>query len=173
MPKIPTYTSKGRITAEPTGVQANIKISPTASIAAGLLPAAEAIEEYHIKQRDNNEKLQARKTFYEMKSESDEIIKKYKLEYDEVGYIGDDINDLPAMQKVGFKGAPADAVAEVKSIADFISYAKGGEGAVREFIECILKSQGLWQKVLRNYQFVGRITGSKDKKVVDDTSSKT
>ena len=83
MPKIPTYTSKGRITAEPTGVQANIKISPTASIAAGLLPAAEAIEEYHIKQRDNNEKLQARKTFYEMKSESDEIIKKYENDPDE------------------------------------------------------------------------------------------
>ena len=83
MPKIPTYTSKGRITAEPTGVQANIKISPTASIAAGLLPVAEAVEEYHIKQRDNNEKLQARKTFYEMKSESDEIIKKYENDPDE------------------------------------------------------------------------------------------
>ena len=87
MPKIPTYTSKGIITAEPTGVQANIKISPTASIAAGLLPAAEAIEEYHIKQRDNNEKLQARKTFYEMKSESDEIIKKYENDPDEVNSV--------------------------------------------------------------------------------------
>ena len=98
------------------------------------------IKEVHQKIKNKIEKL-------------DEIIRKYELNYEEIGYIGDDINDLPAMQKVGYKGAPSDAVAEVKSIADFISYAKGGEGAVREFIECILKSQGLWQKVMQKYQF--------------------
>ena len=83
MPKIPTYTSKGRITAEGTSVATNLRISPTASTAASLLPAADAITEYHIKQRDNNEKLEARKTFYEMKSESDKIIKKYENEPDD------------------------------------------------------------------------------------------
>jgi len=83
MPKIPTYTSRGRITAEAPSVATNLRISPTASTAAGLLPAADAITEYHIKQRDNNEKLEARKTFYEMKSESDKIIKKYENNPDE------------------------------------------------------------------------------------------
>ena len=83
MPKIPTFTARGRITAEGPSVATNLRISPTASTAAGLLPAADAITEYHIKQRDNNEKLEARKTFYEMKSESDKIIKKYENEPDD------------------------------------------------------------------------------------------
>ena len=83
MPKIPTFTSRGRITAEGPSVATNLRISPTASTAAALLPAADAITEYHIKQRDNNEKLEARKTFYEMKSESDKIIKKYENEPDD------------------------------------------------------------------------------------------
>jgi hypothetical protein len=83
MPKIPTYTARGRITAEAPSVSSNISISPTASTAAALSPAVNAIEEYYIKQRDNNEKLAARKSFYEMKSESDKIIKKYENEPDE------------------------------------------------------------------------------------------
>jgi hypothetical protein len=78
MPKIPTFESRGRITAEPAGVQTGIQISPTASPAAALADVARVAENYYIKQRDNNEKLEARKTFYEMKAESDKIINKYE-----------------------------------------------------------------------------------------------
>ena len=78
MPKIPTFEAKGRITAEAGAVRTNIKVSPTASMAAALRPLGQAAENYYIKQRDNNEKLEARKTFYEMKAESDKIINKYK-----------------------------------------------------------------------------------------------
>ena len=59
-----------------------------------------------------------------------------------VAYIGDDINDLLCMESVkkagGFIGCPADAVSKVKELSDYICKAKGGEGAVREFIECIV-----------------------------------
>jgi hypothetical protein len=78
MPKIPTFEARGRITAEPAGVQTGIQISPTASPAAALADVARVAENYYIKQRDNNEKLEARKTFYEMKAESDKIINKYE-----------------------------------------------------------------------------------------------
>ena len=78
MPKIPTFEAKGRITAEAGAVRTNIKVSPTASMAAALRPLGQAAENYYIKQRDNNEKLEARKTFYEMKAESDKIINKYE-----------------------------------------------------------------------------------------------
>ena len=54
MPKIPTYTTQGRPTAETSGVTSNISISPTATVAARLLPAAEKTSNYFIKQRDNN-----------------------------------------------------------------------------------------------------------------------
>lgn len=57
-----------------------------------------------------------------------------------MAYIGDDINDLEAMKLVGTVGCPADAVNEVKEIADYICEAKGGEGAVREFLEWLVDS---------------------------------
>ena len=63
--------------------------------------------------------------------------------YKEVAYIGDDINDLSCMQEIknggGLVGCPADAVDEVKNIADFVSNKNGGDGAVREFIEWLVK----------------------------------
>ena len=59
--------------------------------------------------------------------------------YEEMAYIGDDIIDIPSMEIVGIKGCPADAVQEVKAISDFISSKNGGEGAVREFIEWLIR----------------------------------
>ena len=83
MPKIPTFTARATPTTEVASIKTNLKLSPTASPAASLLPAAQAIEEYYIKQRDNNEKLEAKKKFYEMKIESDKIIKQEENNPDE------------------------------------------------------------------------------------------
>lgn len=63
--------------------------------------------------------------------------------YDSVAYIGDDLNDLPSMQRIqaggGIAGCPADAVREVAACADFVSSRQGGNGAVREFIEWLVR----------------------------------
>jgi 3-deoxy-D-manno-octulosonate 8-phosphate phosphatase (KDO 8-P phosphatase) len=59
-------------------------------------------------------------------------------------YIGDDLLDLPAMRYVGFGAAVANAVDEVKEQADYVTTRRGGEGAVREVIEYILKNTGKW-----------------------------
>ncbi len=83
MPKIPTFTSRREMTTEAPSVRSNIRISPTATTASALLPAAKAIDDYYIKQRDNTEKLEARKKYYEMKSESDKVMEKYKNNSDE------------------------------------------------------------------------------------------
>jgi hypothetical protein len=83
MPKIPTFEARGRITAEPAGVQTGIQVSPTASPAAALADVARVAENYYIKQRDNNEKLKAKEKFYEMKSESDKIMESQKNNSDE------------------------------------------------------------------------------------------
>ena len=55
----------------------------------------------------------------------------------EMAYIGDDLNDFPAMQIAGICGCPADAVKEIQDICEFVSESNGGYGAVREFIEWI------------------------------------
>lgn len=84
-------------------------------------------------------------------SELNKILEKYKLNLNEVAYIGDDINDLGVMRKVGFSACPNDAVEEVKKISNYISKFKGGDGAVREIIEKIMKDCGLWDKVIEKY----------------------
>ncbi|WP_432797881.1 KdsC family phosphatase [Poriferisphaera sp. WC338] len=70
---------------------------------------------------------------------------------EDTAFIGDDVIDMPAMKEVGFPVAVGDAVQEVKDLAKLVTDAKGGEGAVREAIEKILRAQGTWHRVLENY----------------------
>ena len=63
--------------------------------------------------------------------------------YQEIAYVGDDIIDLPCMSICGIVGCPADAVQEVKEIANYVSMQNGGSGAVRDFIEWIVHSMSL------------------------------
>lgn len=67
---------------------------------------------------------------------------------EEIGYIGDDLNDLPSMRLTGFVGCPADSCREVIEIADYVSNVKGGHGAVRDVIEHILRETGEWEKAV-------------------------
>ncbi len=80
----------------------------------------------------------------------DRILEKYSFDenmqysYANCAYIGDDILDIPCMEKIkeagGLIGCPADAVPQVLEIADFISEKNGGDGAVREFIESLIST---------------------------------
>jgi 3-deoxy-D-manno-octulosonate 8-phosphate phosphatase (KDO 8-P phosphatase) len=70
-----------------------------------------------------------------------EIAEKHNCKYDEIAYIGDDENDLPAMNIAGVVGCPADASASVKKVASFVSSCNGGSGAVREFVEWIIENE--------------------------------
>jgi 3-deoxy-D-manno-octulosonate 8-phosphate phosphatase (KDO 8-P phosphatase) len=65
-----------------------------------------------------------------------------------VGFMGDDVNDLPPMTAVRFAACPADAVAEVRRASHYVAKAKGGRGAVREVVELLLKAQGKWNQAL-------------------------
>lgn len=82
---------------------------------------------------------------YQCVSNKPEKLKEISNTLNEVAYIGDDINDLNAMQMVkyegGIIGCPMDAADEVKSIANFVSEKNGGDGAVRDFIEWLVKGQ--------------------------------
>ena len=80
----------------------------------------------------------------------EEIMKKDGLSKEEIAYMGDDLNDLLIMKQVGSSGTPKDAVDEVIQVADFVSKRNGGSGAVREFIEHILKKDGKWEIFLKN-----------------------
>lgn len=75
----------------------------------------------------------------------DGIVAQSNLRWNEVLYMGDDLPDVPVLEKVGLPCCPKDAAAEVKSASKYISSAKGGRGCVRDVIEKVLKLAGHWQ----------------------------
>lgn len=68
-----------------------------------------------------------------------------------LAYIGDDLLDIPAIERAGLAIAVADAVADVKAIAHVVTAARGGRGAVRECVELILRAQRLWRPTVEAY----------------------
>jgi hypothetical protein len=78
MPKIPTFTAQGRPTADAPSVRTGIQISPTATPAAGLLPALNQLTDYSIKKRDTAEKVEAAKKVFEIKGELDKYLEAEK-----------------------------------------------------------------------------------------------
>jgi 3-deoxy-D-manno-octulosonate 8-phosphate phosphatase (KDO 8-P phosphatase) len=85
-----------------------------------------------------------------------EILREKALTDAEVAYMGDDIVDLAVLARAGLSAAPSDAVAEVRSRVDFVSTYAGGEGAVRELVEMILRTQGHWEPTIAAYENEGR-----------------
>jgi 3-deoxy-D-manno-octulosonate 8-phosphate phosphatase (KDO 8-P phosphatase) len=79
-----------------------------------------------------------------------EFCTRNNLLVENVAYIGDDLNDLPAMRYAGISACPSDAVEEVQNYCDFVLPRKGGAGVVRVFIEMVLKEKGLWKQAISN-----------------------
>lgn len=80
-----------------------------------------------------------------------DICKKYDISLEQVAFMGDDLNDLMAMQTVGLACTPCDAAQDVRAVAHYITKENGGKGAARSFIEYILKAQDVWQKTVQSY----------------------
>lgn len=80
-----------------------------------------------------------------------QILDDFDLTADQVSYMGDDLLDLVLFRRAGFAVAPANARLEVKDIADYVTEATGGHGAVREFIEVVLKMQDKWESLVAKY----------------------
>jgi len=79
------------------------------------------------------------------------MLEKLHLQPDQAAVMGDDLTDLPMMCHAGLSLAPADAVEEVRRRVHHVTIARGGQGAVREAIELILRHSGRWDEVLQRY----------------------
>lgn len=80
-----------------------------------------------------------------------EILRELNLQPSQVCFVGDDLTDLPVIQHVGLGVAVADAADDVRSAAKLVTRLPGGQGAVRELIETLLKAKGRWADLLRRY----------------------
>lgn len=84
-----------------------------------------------------------------------QFMKEHQIQREEIGYLGDDLNDLPPMNLCGFVGCPADACVEVKERADYVSTVKGGCGAMRDIIEYMLRVRGEWEQAVSEIYGIG------------------
>lgn len=75
------------------------------------------------------------------------LLRELGLNPEQVCYIGDDLPDIPVLAAVGLAACPADAADEVCKVVHVVTKAKGGEGAVREVVEMLLKGQGEWERL--------------------------
>ncbi|OQY05093.1 MAG: hypothetical protein B6I25_06180 [Planctomycetales bacterium 4572_13] len=82
----------------------------------------------------------------------EQLLDKVGLTPEQTAYVGDDLMDIPLVRRVGFGAAVANAVDEFKKHADFITQHAGGDGAVAEVIEHLLKKKMKWEELMERYQ---------------------
>jgi 3-deoxy-D-manno-octulosonate 8-phosphate phosphatase (KDO 8-P phosphatase) len=80
-----------------------------------------------------------------------ELLQRMKVSPEKVAYMGDDLPDIPAMLRCGYRLAPANATEMVKAVAHFVTPAAGGHGAVRQAVEHLLQQDGAWDDILARY----------------------
>lgn len=81
-----------------------------------------------------------------------DVMEKYKLNLDEVAYIGDDIIDLKIIDQCGLGVAPADALEYVRETSDIVTVTSGGNGVIREIGDLILAAKGLLSGIVENHK---------------------
>ena len=85
---------------------------------------------------------------YPKRSSYERLIRELGCRDEQVCFMGDDLPDLPILKRVGFAVAVPNAVGELKKAAHYVTTQRGGDGAVREVAELILKAQGQWKNIL-------------------------
>jgi 3-deoxy-D-manno-octulosonate 8-phosphate phosphatase (KDO 8-P phosphatase) len=80
-----------------------------------------------------------------------EVLSRRGLGWEDLAYVGDDLADLQVMRRVGLPLAVANAVPEIRAVADCVTSAPGGHGAVREIVDALLKARGVWPEMLERY----------------------
>ena len=81
-------------------------------------------------------------------SDLKKLLDEKNLELEDVAYVGDDLPDIPVLRNVGFSAAPQNATEPVKYYVHYVTRAKGGDGAVREVIDLLLKTSGKWDDII-------------------------
>jgi 3-deoxy-D-manno-octulosonate 8-phosphate phosphatase (KDO 8-P phosphatase) len=81
----------------------------------------------------------------------EELASRLGIDLDAVAFLGDDLADLAVLRRVGFPAAVANAVPEVRAVARWVGKRRGGEGAVRELAEQLLRARGEWVELVELY----------------------
>src|SRR5246500_4240397 len=128
---------------------ASISLARLAGIRTGLITKrvseTVALRARDLKLEYGRQGIQDKQTAFE------EIVKQAGIRLEEAAFVGDDVIDLPAMRAGGLAIAVKNARAEVKKEAHYVTPHAGGDGALRDAVEFILKAQGKWKQVVEDY----------------------
>ena len=113
----------------------------TILIIVGTLALLRFLGRIMIAKRNLEEERSILKAQRKQEKELEKICKYYKILPNEIAFIGDDVNDIKLMKKVGFSVTPSDGILQAKKIANHICKNSGGNGALREMIDLILKEK--------------------------------
>jgi len=127
----------------------SISLARLAGIKTGLI-TKRISETLALRARDLKLEF-VRQGIHDKRTAFEEVLKEAGLNSEEAAFVGDDIIDLPAMRAAGLAIAVKNARAEVKKEAHFITPNSGGDGALRDAVEYILKAQGKWKKIVEAY----------------------
>lgn len=145
-----TYTHEGNeIKSFHTRDGLGIRLLMESGVEVGLITARES-EAVNRRVQDLGLKLVFQKAKNKLEV-FEELLKKLDLKPSEVGYMGDDLLDLPLLIRVGFAATVQDAVPEVLQLAHYVTKRKGGRGAVREVCDLILEAKGTHKELLEKY----------------------
>jgi 3-deoxy-D-manno-octulosonate 8-phosphate phosphatase (KDO 8-P phosphatase) len=127
----------------------SISLARLAGIKSGLI-TKRISETVALRARDL--KLEyVRQGIHDKRTAFEEVVKDAGLKPEEAAFVGDDIIDLPAMRAAGLAIAVKNARAEVKKESHYVTPQAGGDGALRDAVEFILKAQGKWKKIVEAY----------------------
>src|SRR5579863_7732370 len=127
----------------------SISLARLAGIKTGLI-TKRISETVALRARDLKLEF-VRQGIHDKRTAFEEVLKEAGLKPEEAAFVGDDIIDLPAMRVAGLAIAVKNARAEVKKEAHYITANAGGDGALRDAVEYILKAQGKWKKIVEAY----------------------
>ena len=118
-------------------------VSITSNIAEGFSRYSTKEKTKFVKQWAKNMKIEK---LYDGIQKKEELVNKiclrYNVKLEELAYIGDDVNDIALLKKVGLSATPADGIEEAKKICDYICTLKGGAGVFRELADLVLEIKG-------------------------------
>ncbi len=146
-------SSSGATLIEAKGFHAHdgtsISLARLAGIRTGLI-TKRISETVALRARDLKLEF-VRQGIQDKRTAFEEIVNEAGLKLEEAAFVGDDVIDLPAMRAGGLAIAVKNARAEVKREAHYTTPHAGGEGALRDAVEFILKAQGKWKKIVEDY----------------------
>jgi 3-deoxy-D-manno-octulosonate 8-phosphate phosphatase (KDO 8-P phosphatase) len=125
---------------------AGIVLARRAGLTVGVLSARQSASTQHRARQLGLDLV--RQGVTDKAAELEELMDTHGWQCEDIAYMGDDVVDLPVLRRVGLAACPADAVAEVRTVAHLVSTFPGGHGAARALIEDILHAQGRWDALV-------------------------